>query len=516
MVQDGSGGVSAHPAAGTPVLGDAARASGLVAEFLAAADAHPQRVAVVSDGRELSYADLRSEALAVALRLGRRPGVVGVPATHSPGTIAGLFGVWAAGGAYCPVDPAFPAQRRQAMLAAAGCRTLLAADPEQSKDFALSGSTGEPEPLPGRTGPETPPGSNGEPEDLAYILFTSGSTGEPKPVLTPHRAIGVAIRSLRELLGITSADRVLQFASLSWDTCFEEILPTLTGGACLVLHEDAHSGSFSRFLRMIEEQRITVLNLPTAFWHELVGHLREAGVPLPECVRLVIIGGEAVRPARLADWCALGNAHVRLVNTYGCTETTLVTHAVDLPGPYAPGLTDRGRVPIGRPLPHVVEHVTDEGELLVGGPSLAVGYRGLPQATRVRFVSVGGRRFFRTGDRVSRLADGLLGYEGRLDGQIKIRGVRVDPAEVEAHIAGHPAVSAVAVTGVRVADHTVLAAYVVARPSAGPDGLASSVVDYLRGRVPAHLVPSRIRVVADLAYTPTGKVDRHRLTEALP
>lgn len=306
MVQDGRGGVSASPAAGTPVLGDAARASGLVAGFLAAADAHPERVAVVSDGRELSYADLRAEALAVAFRLGRRPGVVGVPATHSPRTIAGLFGVWAAGGAYCPVDPAFPAQRRQAMLAAAGCRTLLAADPEQSPDFALSGS-------------------NGEPMDLAYILFTSGSTGEPKPVLTPHRAIGVAIRSLRELFGITAADRVLQFASLSWDTCFEEILPTLTSGACLVLHEDAHSGSFSRFLRMIEEQRITVLNLPTVFWHELVGHLREAGVPLPECVRLVIIGGEAVRPARLADWCTLGNAHVRLVNTYGCTETTLVT-----------------------------------------------------------------------------------------------------------------------------------------------------------------------------------------------
>jgi nonribosomal peptide synthetase protein VioO len=163
----------------------------------------------------------------------------------------------------------------------------------------------------------------------------------------------------------------------------------------------------------------------------------------------------------------------------------------------------------------VVEHLTGEGELLIGGPSLAAGYRGQPGATAARFVMVGGQRFFRTGDRVSRLPDGTLRLDGRLDDQLKIRGVRVDPAEVEAHIAGHPAVGAVAVTGVRVADHTVLAAYVVARPAAAP-GLAASILDYLRGRIPAHLVPSQVRVVPELVYTPTGKVDRRRLAEARP
>jgi nonribosomal peptide synthetase protein VioO len=133
---------------------------------------------------------------------------------------------------------------------------------------------------------------------------------------------------------------------------------------------------------------------------------------------------------------------------------------------------------------------------------------------------------FRTGDRVSRLPDGSLRFEGRLDGEIKIRGVRVDPAEVEAYIAGHPAVGAVAVTGVGMADHTVLAAYVVARPGAGGDALARpgaggdalavSVIEYLRGRVPAHLIPSQVHVVPELVYTPTGKVDRRRMEEALP
>jgi acyl-coenzyme A synthetase/AMP-(fatty) acid ligase len=324
--------------------------------------------------------------------------------------------------------------------------------------------------------------------------------------MTSHRAIEASVRSLRELFEVDGADRVLQFASLNWDTCFEEILPTLTGGACLVFHDDAHSGSFPRFLRMVERERITVLNLPTAFWHELVTYLAEDGKGLPESVRLLIIGGEAASPARLADWCALDTARVRLLNTYGCTETTLITHAAELHGP-------QERVPIGRRLPHVVERVADDGELLVGGPAIADGYRGLPEATAARFVVIEGERYFRTGDRVGRTPDGTLTHRGRIDDELKVRGIRVDPAEVEAHIAAHPEVGAVAVTGVRVADHTVLAAYVV--PRAGAPGLGKDILDYLRGRVPAHLIPSRIAIVPELVYTASGKVDRRRTKETL-
>ncbi|MPZ28726.1 MAG: AMP-binding protein [Micromonosporaceae bacterium] len=456
--------------------------------FLAAADAHPGRTAIADDGRSLSYAALRTRVRAVADRLGPGPGVVAVPAIHTPDTVAGLLGVWLAGGAYCPVDPAFPAARRQAMLTAAGCQIRL--DPN------LGGHGGA---------------------ELAYILFTSGSTGEPKPVLTPQAAIGAAVRSVRELFGLTPADRVLQFASLSWDTCFEEILPTLTSGACLVFHPDAYAGSFPRLLRMLDRERVTVLNLPTAFWHELVGYLRESGQPLPASLRLVIVGGEPVRPARLADWHALPTGgRPRLLNTYGCTETTLITHAAELTAAGSGGSPAAGQVPIGRPLPHVVERLSAEGELLIGGPSLAAGYRGLPAATAARFVTVDSARFFRTGDRVRRLPDGSLVPAGRIDQELKVRGIRVDPAEVEAHIAAHPAVGAVAVTGVRVADHTVLAAYVIAAgPHTDPAGLPASIVDHLRGRVPAHLVPSRIRVVERLAYTATGKLDRRRIEETL-
>jgi acyl-coenzyme A synthetase/AMP-(fatty) acid ligase len=448
----------------------------VVETFVAAAAANAARPAIVSNGNTITYRELQAAVEEVADRLGRSPGVVGVPAGHTVETIAALFGVWRAGGTYCPIDPAFPAQRREAMLA------------------AVRG-----------------PGLDG----IAYTLFTSGSTGEPKPVMTSHRAIATVARSLRDLFGITSDDRILQFASLNWDTCLEEIVPALTTGASLVLHDDAYSGSFPRLLRLVESERLTVLDLPTSFWHELVTYLVEEARPLPACVRLVIIGGEPISPPRLVDWCALDTKHARLLNTYGCTETTLITHAIDLHGPCAED-DDTDRAPIGWALPHVIERISDDGELLIGGPAVAEGYHGRPRETQARFVTVGGERFFRTGDRVSRRGDGALWHEGRVDHMIKVRGIRVDPAEVEAHIAGHPEVGAVAVVGAKVADHTVLCAYVLPRPLAATEGLGRRITDFLRGRVPAHLIPTRISLVADLPRTASGKVDRRRLEEAQP
>jgi acyl-coenzyme A synthetase/AMP-(fatty) acid ligase len=262
-----------------------------------------------------------------------------------------------------------------------------------------------------------------------------------------------------------------------------------------VLDADAHTGAFTRFLRMVERTEVSVLDLPTAFWHELVHHLTTDGATLPAGVRLVITGGEAVRPARLADWLAAGYP-ATLLNTYGCTETTLVTHATELAEPY-------DRVPIGYALPHVVE-VLDDGELLVGGPALALGYPGLPEQTTARFVERDGARYFRTGDRVTRRPDGMLVHEGRLDSEVKIRGIRVDPAEVESHLTRHPAVLEAAVAGVRTADHVTLAAYVVVRGHVE----AADILAELRTRVPAHLVPSRLTVVSALARTSSGKVDR--------
>ena len=167
---------------------------------------------------------------------------------------------------------------------------------------------------------------------------------------------------------------------------------------------------------------------------------------------------------------------------------------------------------IGRALPNVSERISDDGELLIGGPALGLGYHGMPEATAARFDvlsdSDGPARWFRTGDRVRRRDDGVLLHEGRLDHEVKIRGIRVDPAEVEARITEHPQVSAVAVVGVTVADHTTLAAYVVPSPPADPDALATALRDFLRERLPGHLIPNRVVIVPGLAYTASGKVDR--------
>ncbi|GIG64493.1 amino acid adenylation domain-containing protein [Phytomonospora endophytica] len=461
---------------------------------------HTGGTAIIHNGHPIGHAELAERIDAIAATLGPDPGTVAVLTSRTPATVAALFGILTAGGAYCPIDPAYPPERQAAMLAAAGCRTiLLTAQGQRAPDGPRAiDVTDTP------TAPVTPAATG--PDDPAYVLFTSGSTGAPKPVLTPRMAIAATTASLRDLFAITPADRVLQFASLSWDTCFEEILPTLTAGATLVFDDEAHTGSFPRLLRMIAARGITVADLPTAYWHELVHHLADHPAhtedPLPPSLRLLIIGGEAANPARLTDWHALPTGGVRLLNTYGCTETTLITHAAELT------TETGGPVPIGRALPHVVEHVTAEGELLIGGPALALGYPGLPEATTERFTTLPAGRFFRTGDRVERRPDGQLRHLGRLDAELKIRGIRVDPAEVEAHIGAHPDVAAVAVTGATAAGRTVLAAYVVPAARAARDGLPAAIRAHLHATVPGHLVPGRLTVVEELAHTASGKVDR--------
>jgi nonribosomal peptide synthetase protein VioO len=471
----------------------------VVASFLRAARQAPDTAAIIDNGQRVSYAELAGQIRCVAAATGPEPGTVGVLTSRSAHLIAVLLGVLAAGGTYCPIDPAFPPERIALLVEAAKCRTMI------------DSRAGIPGPARGASRAEPPVAAG--PEDPAYILFTSGSTGRPKPVVTSRQAIAAAVTSLARVLDVGPGDTVLQFASLNWDTCFEEILTALTGGATLVFDDDAYSGSFPRFLKLIDRYRISVLDLPTAFWHELVTFLTDDAVPVPGSLRTMVIGGEGARPARLHDWRSLdGAGAVRLVNTYGCTETTLVTHAIDLHGPQAEPAAGPA-VPLGRALPHVTERVGDDAELLIGGPSVALGYRGMPEATGERFITLDSGRFFRTGDRVRRDPGGVLFHQGRLDDDIKVRGIRVSPGEVEAQLCGHPEVAAAAVVGTPVGDHTALVAYVLPRGSADPAGLASGILRHLRAHSPRHLVPARVTVIPELVYTASGKIDRRRTHE---
>ncbi|RZT25337.1 nonribosomal peptide synthetase protein VioO [Mycobacterium sp. BK558] len=486
----------------------------VVEDFVAAARDWPYRTALVHNGTETTYQQLAERVRLIAARcnsrdfgVNRTPNRIGVLVSHTPAAAVSLLGVLLAGATYCPIDAALPAGRIRALVTALDVHGLFAAAPHGHD-------------LPGvqieildadctSTGTELPE-RRWRRNDGAYVLCTSGSTGTPKPVAVSRHALSVTVRALRDLFALTPEDRVLQFASLGWDTCLEEILPALTTGSALVFDDAAHRGSFPIFLRMLAEQAITVVDLPTAFWHELVLFLHEEHAALPTSVRLVVIGGERVDPTRLRQWRDLGLERVRLLNTYGCTETTMITHAVQLSGPDTePGVTaSDSEVSIGRPLPHVTDHVTGDGELLVSGPGLATGYLGLPEQTATAFPVVdhgaGPARWFHTGDVVSRGEHGLLYSLGRIDEQFKVLGVRIHPAEVEAQLSTHPAVAGSVVVGERVLGGRSLTAYVVtARPTT-----AAELRSHLRERLPKQFVPTRVRFVPALVYTPSGKVDR--------
>jgi amino acid adenylation domain-containing protein len=492
---------------------DTDRDGDIVGDFGVAAQKWPQLPAILHNGAATTYRELEEQVglLAAAYRA-RRHGadgwlpLVGALVSPTPAVVKHLLGILQAGAIYCPIDVALPEARQEALAEALGLERLFAVAPNlrapanlriETVDWDHEAETDLPQRACHR-------------DDPAYVLCTSGSTGIPKPVVVSRHALTVVVRALRDLFALHPGDRVLQFASLSWDTCFEEILPALIAGATVVFDDAARSGSMPRFVRMLAQRAVTVLDLPTAFWHELVLYLHEENEALPGCVRLVVIGGERVDPTRLRQWGKLEVGHVHLLNTYGCTETTMVTHAVRLSGPGTePEVAENeAEAPLGRPLLHVREHVTDEGELLVSGPALATEYLGLPDFSALGFPvadhGTGPKRWFRTGDLVARGENGLLYSRGRADEQVKVLGVRVHPAEVEAHLNSHPAVAGAVVVGERLLGRTSLTAYVAqARETS-----AAELKSHLRGRLPSQFVPSRVKFVAALTYTPSGKVDR--------
>jgi amino acid adenylation domain-containing protein len=485
--------------------------------LLGAPFAHGERLAIIDNGVPITYRELDER---IRVELGRiadtRSGgagssdPVGVLASRDTDTMVSMLAALRAGAPYCPIDAALPATRKRALMSHVGLNELLSADPagsEHTVGVPVEGRTIDPQRAEtGAHDRRRPPRG----EDPAYVLFTSGSTGSPKPVAIPRRALAAAVPELRSLFGLTPRDRVLQFAAPSWDTALEEMLPAVAAGAAVVFDEDAYQGAFPQFLRAVARQRITVLNLSTAWWHELTLYLREEDSFLPACVRLVVIGGEPVNPGRLRAWCELQTGHALLLNTYGCTETTMITHAMQLtrPGVQWKVPESANTVPLGTALPHVSDHLTNAGELLVSGDNLALGYLGLPEQTAGSFRTAdhgtGPARWFHTGDLMKRDEGGLLYPVGRTDGQLKVRGVRVHPTEVEAVLSTHPEVAASAVCGEEISGQTSLTAYVVLSGTVS----VAELRRYVRERLPNHFVPHRVHSVPALCFTSTGKIDR--------
>ena len=458
------------------------------------AERTPDAPAIEAGGTVLTYRELMRRAGLLARRL-RSQGigpesVVGLCVERSPEMVVGMLGILEAGGVYLPLDPVYPRERLSFMQEDSGARVVLT---QESLAEGVEGIEGA-----------APVPANG-----AYIIYTSGSTGRPKGVLVPHSALVNYVLSTAVEGGIGPHDRVLQFASMSFDTSAEEIYPCLTRGATLVLRDDAMGSSPEIFLREVERLGITVLDLPTAFWHELVAQDLE----WPASVRLVILGGEQAHAARLDAWRERVGERIRLLNTYGPTEATIVTTRRDVTGPR----DFPGEVPIGRPVPGACIHVVSrdleplppglDGDLVIGGAGVARGYLGRPDLTAERFVPDlfgDGSRLYRTGDLARWLPGGELEFRGRADHQVKVRGFRIELGEIEAALRRLPGVreAAVLVREDAPGDRRIVA-YVVGESAGLRSGLKETLPDYM--------LPAAFVTLDALPLTPSGKVDRRAL-----
>ncbi len=461
------------------------------------ASAYPDRVAVVAPGRTVTYAELDAEANRLA-RVLRRRGVgidtlVGVSLVRRWELPIALLAVLKAGGGFVPIDPSYPAERRELIATDAGVRVLL--DDAVLAETLAEAAAEEP------TAPELAVPA----EAACYTMFTSGSTGRPKGVVVSHRSIVNRLLWAQERFPLDADDAMLHKTSTSFDPSLVELFWPLLAGARLVLAEPGAERDPAALAATIERERVTVLMLVPTLLRAFVD---EAPPESCRTLRLVFPGGEALSATLAADWHARFSA--RLVNLYGPTEASVDVAAwpVDEPG-------DRPGVPIGVPLANTRLHVLSAtlaqvppgvvGELYAGGVQLARGYHGRSGLTASRFVpdpfGPRGGRLYRTGDLVRRLGDGALEYLGRIDDQVKVRGSRIEPAEVEAALVAIDGVVGAAV----VAREGRLVGYVTGEVE--PVAVRQALAD----RLPDFLVPSLIVVLPALPLTANGKVDRRAL-----
>ncbi|MFJ2373931.1 amino acid adenylation domain-containing protein [Streptomyces sp. NPDC087769] len=471
-------------------------------------------VAVEEGDRSIGYAELFGEAHRTAQLLAgrgvRRGDLVAVALPSGIEAVTVLLGIMVAGAVYCPLDPTAPADRSAALLSSAAPDLVITTKPYAHlfPDHAVLLLGGRPDTAPGH--PPLPAPGAGE---IAYVLHTSGSTGQPKGVEIGHGALAHFVAGACLRYGVNRTDRVLQFAPLHFDTSIEEIFLTLCSGATLVIRPQDMTDSVPRFLSECERLGISVLDLPTAYWHELAYALATGAGALPGTVHTVVIGGEAALPERAARWRKAVGSSVRLLNTYGPTEGTVVATVADLHD----AALAADDTPVGRPLPGSRVAVVD-GELYLLGPALANGYRNRPEETTGRFVPLeglpGSPRAYRTGDLVELGEDGLLRYSGRADDEFKISGHRVQPAEVESALLSHPGIGDAAVVGQVLPGGTRrLTAHLV---PAGPRPQVSAVRDHLRARLPAPMIPTSLTFLTRLPRTASGKTDRAALLAQLP
>ncbi|MEW1889188.1 amino acid adenylation domain-containing protein [Streptomyces sp. IBSBF 3010] len=485
----------------------------LVAEQIART---PDAVAVAVEGRPaLTYRQLDERADRIAARLaaeGIGPGgLVAICSERSPELVAGLLGILRTGAAYAPLEPGYPAERLAFLLADSDAPVLLTQRglPTPHGCTAQIMLLDDPEEPPrSRRGPAGP-----TPDDPAYLIYTSGSTGRPKGVPNTHRAIANRLQWMQDTYRLGHDDAVLQKTPVGFDVSVWEFFWPLTTGARIVLAKPGGQKDAGYLLDLIATAGVTVAHFVPAM---LTVFLAEEGVERCTTLRRVISSGEALPPDTARELTGR-LPHCALANLYGPTEAAVDVSSWECAGPLE-------TVPIGRPIDNTRLYVLDAalrpvppgapGELHIGGTAVALGYHRRPGGTAARFVpdpyGPPGSRLYRTGDLARRLPDGTLQHLGRVDAQIKLRGLRIEPGETEAALRAQPHVAdaAVVLREDRPGDQR-LVGYVV---PAGPDEPDPARLRTALKRVlPEHQVPSVVAVVPALPLTPNGKLDRRAL-----
>ncbi|MNG60432.1 Linear gramicidin synthase subunit B [compost metagenome] len=480
----------------------------------------PDALAATCEGHSLTLGQLDRRANQLAHRLielGVGPDVrVGLGLTRSLDLLVALLAVLKAGGAYVPLDPDYPAERLAYMMRDSAMALLLT-----QQHLALPVPEGLPVLVLDQASaalhaqPDSAPTGTVDAEHLAYLIYTSGSTGQPKGVAVRHGGLSNHMLWMREALALGSEDRVLQRTAFSFDASVWEFWLPLLSGAQLVLAPASLSDDLSQLWSLVEAERISVLQMAPSLLQALLPQAEPAQLA---SLRSLLLGGEALGSGLVQQLRARWQG--RLCNLYGPTEATIDTTLFEV------GQTcDSAVAAIGRPIANVRTHVLDHdlqpcpvgtpGELLIGGASLARGYHQRPGLTAERFVpdpfAANGERLYRSGDLVRYRADGVIDYSGRIDHQVKIRGLRIELGEIEAQLQQLPTVH----DAVVVAQAGQLVAYLVAQQAPATDDAARTLREAIKAdlaqHLPQHMVPAQLVLLERLPLTSNGKLDRKAL-----
>ncbi len=509
----------------------------------------PQAIAVRLEDEFLTYEELNCKANQLAHYLQslgvKSDSLVGIFVERSLDMIIGILGILKAGGAYVPLDINYPKERIAYLIEDTQLSILLTQSQllEQlpafqgiticlDQDWSTIAKQSTVSPL-----------VEVDQHNLAYIIYTSGSTGQPKGVMIEHRSVvNYILTTIREY-GITSEDQILQFSSICFDASVEEIFVSLLSGATLVLRTEEMLRSSEDFWQCCQKWQLTVLGIPTAYWHQLAAELTLDNLPILSNIKVIFIGGEAIQPAKVQQWQTVTGHYSplpRLFNGYGPTEATIATTFYEFTSPTTTN------VPIGRPISNTQIYILDAclqpvpvgvaGELHIGGMGLARGYFNRPELTQEKFIpnsfekdevipptplNKGGNepsKLYKTGDLCRYLPDGNIEYLGRIDNQVKIRGFRIELGEIETVLSQHNAVkTAVVIAQEDETNQKRLVAYIIPQLeiiSAPKEKNSLNVTElrqFLKAKLPEYMIPSAFVILESLPLTPNGKTDYRAL-----